>query len=142
VVEKSVRNTVPDQILMHGTTETSDAFVSINLHAGKEMPGLPRLDWRIQGEKGWLRVTSPMLFLNVGTPETKLELYSTESGQVEEVEVDKDEWDALPIPAQNIARLYEAYRKGEWYPTFDWAVRKHELIDGMWRRFDQGIQLS
>ncbi|KAF7171421.1 hypothetical protein CNMCM6106_005798 [Aspergillus hiratsukae] len=142
VIEKSVHNTVPDQILMHGTTETSNAFVTINLYAGKEMPGLPRLDWRIQGEKGWLRVTSPMLFLNVGTPETKLELYSTESGQVEEVKVDKEEWDALPIPAQNIARLYEAYRKGEWYPTFDWAVRRHELIDGMWKRYDQGIQFS
>ncbi|RHZ46496.1 uncharacterized protein CDV56_103032 [Aspergillus thermomutatus] len=142
VVEQSVRNTVPDQILMHGTTEKSDAFVSINLYAGKEMPGLPRLDWRIQGEKGWLRVTSPMLFLNVGTPETKLELYRTESGQVEEVQVDEDEWDSLPIPAQNIARLYEAYRKGEWYPTFDWALRRHELIDGMWKRFDQGIHLS
>ncbi|GFF58529.1 galactose/lactose metabolism regulatory protein GAL80 [Aspergillus udagawae] len=142
VIEKSVRNTVPDQILVHGTAEESNAFVTINLYAGKEMPGLPRLDWRIQGEKGWLRVTSPMAFLNVGTPETKLQLYRTESGQVEEVTVDEDEWDSLPIPGQNIARLYEAYRKGEWYPTFDWAVRRHELIDGMWKRFDKGIQLG
>ncbi|EAW21044.1 uncharacterized protein NFIA_062050 [Aspergillus fischeri NRRL 181] len=141
VLEKAVRNTVPDQILIHGTAE-SDAFVTINLYAGKEMPGLPRLDWRIQGEKGWLRVTSPMGFLNVGTPETKLELYRTDTAQVEEVKVDEDEWDSLPIPAQNIARLYEAYRKEEWYPTFDWALRRHELIDGMWKRFDQGIQLS
>ncbi|THC98087.1 hypothetical protein EYZ11_002439 [Aspergillus tanneri] len=37
---------------------------------------------------------------------------------------------------QNIARLYEAYRKNEWYPIFDWALKRHEMIDGMWKKFD------
>ncbi|EAW10012.1 uncharacterized protein ACLA_042340 [Aspergillus clavatus NRRL 1] len=141
VVEKAVRNTVPDQILMHGTVEKSDAFVTISLHAGKEIPGLPRLDWRIQGDKGWLRLTSAILFQNVGSPETKLELVKLD-GSVEEISVEADEWDSLPIPAQNIARLYEAYRRDEWYPSFAWALRRHELLDGMWKRFDEGGQLA
>lgn len=138
VVEKDVTNTVPDQILMYGTVENSNAFVTINLHAGKEIPGLPRLDWRIQGDKGWLRLTSSVLFQNVGSPDTKLELVKSD-GSVEEIFVEPQEWDDLPIPAQNIARIYEAYRKDEWVPTFDWAVKRHELLDRMWKQFDEGI---
>ncbi|PLB53548.1 putative oxidoreductase [Aspergillus steynii IBT 23096] len=136
VFEKDVVNTVPDNILMYGTAGESNAPVQLTLHAGKEFPGTPRLDWRIQGEKGWIRVTSPFLFLNVGHPETKVEIYRNETGQTEEIVADQDEWDALPTMAQNIARLYEAYRKDEWYPTFEWALKRHEAIEGMWKRFD------
>ncbi|KAF9889364.1 transcription regulator gal80 [Aspergillus nanangensis] len=136
VLESGVRNTVPDQILMFGTSERSSAAVTVKIHAGEEFPGQPRLDWRIQGTRGWLRLTSPALFINVGGPEVKVELFRTDTGQVEEIEPDKDEWETLPIPAQNIARLLEAYRQNEWYPTFDWAVQRHDILDGMWRKFD------
>ncbi|KAF7596211.1 hypothetical protein BBP40_002743 [Aspergillus hancockii] len=136
IVEEGVRNTVPDQILAYGTVEPSKAAVTIKLHAGKEFPGAPRLDWRIQGEKGWLRLTSPLLFLNVGGPGIKVEIAKYETGTVEELTPELDEWDELPIPAHNIARLYEAYRKNEWYPTFDWALKRHEAIDGIWKQFD------
>ncbi|KAE8381573.1 hypothetical protein BDV26DRAFT_289421 [Aspergillus bertholletiae] len=136
VVETGARNTIPDQILAYGTVEPSNAAVTIRLHAGKEFPGQPRLDWRIQGEKGWLRLTSPLLFLNVGGPGIKLEIARNETETVEELLPRTDEWDELPVPAQNIARLYEAYRKNDWYPTFDWALKRHEAIDGMWKQFD------
>jgi predicted dehydrogenase len=136
VIEAGVRNTVPDQILVYGTVEPSNAAVTVKLHAGKEFPGQPRLDWRIQGEKGWLRLTSPLLFLNVGGPGIKVEIAKNDTGTVEELTSETDEWDELPIPAQNISRLYEAYRKNEWYPTFDWALKRHETIDGIWKQFD------
>lgn len=136
VFEKDAVNTVPDNILMYGTAGESNAPVQLTLHAGKEFPGTPRLDWRIQGEKGWIRVTSPFLFLNVGHPETKVEIYYSESGQTQEIVADQDEWDALPTMAQNIARLYEAYRKDEWYPTFEWALKRHEAIESMWKTYD------
>lgn len=74
--------------------------------------------------------------LNVGSPDTKLELYDA-SGKAREVAPDEDQWSKLPLPAQNIARLYEAYRKKDWYPDFDYAIKRHELIETMWRDFDQ-----
>jgi hypothetical protein len=48
-----------------------------------------------------------------------------------------DQWDELPVPAQNIARIYEAFRKGEWVPGFEWAVERHEMLEEIWRRFDE-----
>ncbi|KAB8075267.1 hypothetical protein BDV29DRAFT_155883 [Aspergillus leporis] len=137
VIEKGARNSVPDQILMYGTVEPSNAPVRISLHSGPGFPGLPRLDWRIQGEKGWLRLTSSVFFLNIGSPDMKLELFNAETGTVEEISSDVDEWEVLPLPAHNIAKLYEAYRKNEWHPTFDWALKKHELLDRMWQTFDK-----
>ncbi|OGM47517.1 oxidoreductase [Aspergillus bombycis] len=136
IVETSARNTVPDQVLVYGTVEPSNAAVTIKFHAGKEFPGQPRLDWRIQGEKGWLRLASPHVSLNVGGPGIKLEIARNETKEVEELLPETDEWDELPVFAQNIARLYEAYRKNEWYPTFDWALKRHEAIDGIWKEFD------
>ncbi|KMK54293.1 hypothetical protein Y699_09472 [Aspergillus fumigatus Z5] len=70
------------------------------------MPGLPRLDWRIQRERGWLRVAS-LGYLNVGTPETKLELSHTDSGRVEELKVDKDEW----ILCQSLVKILRDYTR-------------------------------
>jgi len=74
--------------------------------------------------------------LNVGRPATKLELYDANTGILESVFVEKDQWDELPYMAHNIARLYEAYRKKEWYPDFEWAVKRHEMLEEMWERFD------
>ncbi|KAJ5465938.1 hypothetical protein N7530_009725 [Penicillium desertorum] len=138
VIVKGARNTVPDQILIHGTVKPSNAVVTLNLHGGKGCPGVPRVDWQIEGEKGWLRLTSPVFFINIGSPELKLEIFNAEDCKVQEVALGADEWDELPLPARNIARLYEAYRKDEWYPDFEWALKRHELVNEMWRRFDEG----
>lgn len=136
VVEKDVPNTVPDQIMIQGTAKPSNASLSLQWRGGSQFPGTPRADWRIVGTKGELRITSASWALSVGHPETKVELFDKASEKVEDVEVPKDEWDELPIPAQNIARLYEAHRKGEWVPDFEWAVKRHEVLEGLWQRFD------
>jgi predicted dehydrogenase len=135
VLERAV-NTVPDHLLIHGTVQPSQAVVAIIFTGGDEIPGIPVLDWRIQGESGWLRLTSSSMALNVGSPDTKLGLYDA-SGKVGEVSPEEDQWSKLPLPAQNIARMYEAYRKKDWYPDFDYAIKTHELIETMWRDFDQ-----
>lgn len=57
-----------------------------------------------------------------------------------------DGLDTLPHPAQNVGRIYEAFaagkrsREGEagGYPGWDVAIRRHELIEEMWRRWDAG----
>ncbi|EAU36816.1 predicted protein [Aspergillus terreus NIH2624] len=136
IVQRAVLNTVPDNVLLYGAVGPSNAPVTVKLYAGKEFPGSPRLDWQIQGTKGWLRLTSPVLFLNVGDPGAKLEIFRSDTSEVQQVKADSDEWDSFPIAVQNIARLYEAYRVGDWYPTFDWAIKRHEMIDTMWTEFD------
>lgn len=72
----------------------------------------------------------------MGSPETKVELFDAKKESVEELVMERDEWDELPMLSRNIARMYEAFRKGEWVPDFGWAVKRHEMIEEMWRRYD------
>lgn len=137
VVEKDVPNTVPDQVRFWGTAGPSNAAVTVLLHGGPGIPGQPETEWRVQGTKGWMRLTSAGLGLNVCSLVTKLEHFDTESNTVQELVPDPDEWDSLPLPARNVARLYEAYRKDEWYPDFEWGVKRHQLIEQMWKKFDE-----
>lgn len=116
--------------------------MSINLHGGPGIPGVAAMDWRIQGETGWLRLTSPSVFLNIGHPDTKVELYDAESDKFEELVPDKDEWSELPLPAQNIARLFDAYLKGQWYPDWEHALLRHEQAEQLWKDFDESQSKS
>jgi hypothetical protein len=131
-----MKNTVPDHLLISGTVQPSQAVVVINFTGGSGISSLPVLDWRIQGETGWLRLTSSSMALNVGSLDSKLVVCDAR-GEEKEVMPEEDEWTKLPLPAQNIARLYEAYRKNKWYPDFDYAIKRHELIETLWRDFDQ-----
>lgn len=136
VLDKGVVNTVPDHIHLQGIV-TSNAVVSYTWRGGPSFPDTPRADWRIVGTEGELRLTSPGWSLNVGQPETKLEFFDKRSGKVEIVTAEKDEWDEMPVPAQNIGRLYEAYRKGESVPDFQSAIKRHEFLEELWSRFDE-----
>lgn len=137
IIAKDVPNSVPDQVLIQGKVLPSNAVVSLQWRGGQSFPGTPQADWQIFGDKGSLRVTSSLWALNVGHPDTKLELFDARKGTVETVAAEKAGWDELPSRAHNIARLYEAYRKKEWYPDFEWAVKRHEIIEELWERFDQ-----
>jgi predicted dehydrogenase len=136
VIIKDALNTVPDQLLLQGTVP-SGAVVSIHYRGGPPFPGTPGIQWCIQGSKGELRLTSSSWSLNVGREDTKVEWFDRERGTVEELKGDVDELDELPVPARNIARVYEAYRKGDWVPDFEWGVKRHTMLEEMWRRFDE-----
>jgi predicted dehydrogenase len=120
----------------------SGAVLSYHLRGGKAFPSGPNLVWRIYGEKGEIEITAPSAGLNVGSDETKILLHDQVTGELETVKVEKDEWDELPNQARNIARLYEAFRKGETdgVVSFAEAVKRHELIDGMYKHWDEGDQ--
>ncbi|KAF8850468.1 putative dehydrogenase [Acephala macrosclerotiorum] len=148
VVERDKRNTVPDQIMFQATTEKDDIPVSIHLRGGATFPRTPTCEWRIQGSHGELRLTASSINLNVGVPNTKVEFWDgiglDEGGKAELLEPEKDEWDVneekgFGFAVGNIARLYEAYRKGEWIPDFEWGVRRHQLIEEMWVRHDEEL---
>lgn len=136
VISEGVSNTVPDHVMIHGIVQRSNVVVNFQWHGGKPFPDTPAADWRILGDKGELRLTSSSWSLNVGRPETKIALLDSTTGVVEPISADTDEWNSLPIPAQNIARLYEAYRLKKWYPDFEWALKRHEMIEEMFKRFD------
>lgn len=80
-----------------------------------------------------------------------MEVWKVEEGTVEKVEIGEGGWEGLPVSARNVGRLYEAFadargEEGErergsgpeeggehWYPDFEYALKRHELIEGMYR---------
>ncbi|PVH78020.1 hypothetical protein DL98DRAFT_258861 [Cadophora sp. DSE1049] len=154
IIQASVPNTVPDQHLFQGITTHNIPF-SMHRRGGAPFPGTPAVEWRVQGEKGEVRVTSEDYFIHMGhpRPRTKVELYvegeGGEEGKVEEVvwgEEGGEEGDEvskmdLPVLARGIARLYEGYRKGEvGVPDWELAVKRHEVVEEMWRRYDEDVE--
>lgn len=65
----------------------------------------------------------------------KIQLVQGE-GEAVDVEIEKDgfdEGDKFPLMSRNVARLYKGLAEGEINCTFEDAVERHELIDGMYR---------
>ena len=105
-----------------------------------------------------MRLVSEDYFIHMGhgRPKTRIELFvegeGEGEGKAEEVvwgEVEGEEWDGgdevskmdLPVIARGIARLYEGYRKGEeGVPDWDVAVKRHEVVEEMWRRYDEDVE--
>lgn len=98
ILVKDAENTVPDQILLKGSVN-SGAPISIHYCGSPTFPGTPNMQWWIQGSKGELRLSSSSWSLNVGREDTKVELFDKETGKVEEVMVERDQCDELPVPA-------------------------------------------
>ncbi|KAE9376596.1 NAD(P)-binding protein [Stipitochalara longipes BDJ] len=134
------KNDVPTQVIFDAILD-SGVILTYKLHTSantspfaeppKRKTRLPGLDWRIFGSKGEIRVTGY----------TKWSL-NVDDGEVVTVDVGRDEFEHLPVPARNIARLYEAFASGksgekdevEWYPDFEYALRKHEVIEEMYAK--------
>lgn len=126
----------PAQIVVQAKTENG-SVVTFFLRHGKPQPGKHIMEWRIFGQDGELRVTSPTPFLNVGHPDTKIELHDHKTGKIETVDRGEDELAHLPLAARNIGRMYEAFWKGEeGVRDFDLAVKRHRMIEEMWGRYD------
>lgn len=131
--------TSDDTIFLHGTI-SSGIPLSFSLRGGKPFPDTPGLEWRIYGETGEIRVTSSGPFLNIGYPDVKIavfdfDLEGGEAKKVEVVEVKKDEFDGEEwgMQSRNVARLYKGLSEGEVNCSFEDAVQRHELIEGMYR---------
>jgi predicted dehydrogenase len=140
VVDTVIKDT-PDQFLIQGTL-SSGALLSYHLRGGKAFPGGPQFLWRIYGEKGEIEVTASGPLLNVGYGDEKILLHNQLTGKLETIEVEKDEWDELPTQAKNIARLYEAFYKGEVDGLLDFenTVKRHALIEDIYKHWDAGDQ--
>jgi hypothetical protein len=134
---------VPDLLLATGRLSASpttqpNALVSIRVRTGPPFPGEPPLVLYIYGEKGEIKLTvegGMSIAIPSGKP-VAIEVHDFASDSVEKVQWEWEEWQTeLPDRAKNIGALYEAYAKGEGYPTFEDAERRHGQIDRLLERF-------
>lgn len=138
----------------------SGCLLTYHLRGGDAFPGTPGVDWRIYGDMGEIRVTNPVSAMDIMHAGVKVSLQvfgpppekpsppgmEDRSHEVSDVVIESDEMSALPHPAQNVGRIYEAFaqgrrsQKGEagGFPGWGVAIKRHELIEEMWRRWDEG----
>lgn len=124
----------PDQILMQGRLDRDPpAVLSFHLRAGDKFTGGPGSVWKIYGTKGELAVEFASAAPHIG-PATSFRLSNSETGKVEDIQVDEggEEWTKLPTQGQNIGRLYERYVDGGGYGDWELALKRHELLDEFW----------
>jgi hypothetical protein len=75
---------------------------------------MPGLDWRIFGSKGEICITGYTKWsLNVPDEDFMLEICKVDDGEVVTVDVGRDEFEHLPVPARNIEKLYEVFASGQ-----------------------------
>jgi hypothetical protein len=155
VVDKARPNDVPDQVILNAVLSTG-IVLNYKLHGLTEFdpstrpqkadntPKIPAIEWRIFGSSGQIRLTSydgmcNTWSLNQGPDLLKVEIYDPKTDILTEIPTVEDNFAHLPEPARNMARLYEAFAlakagdKDSWYPDFDYGVKKHELLDTMYR---------
>ncbi|KAJ7031266.1 oxidoreductase family protein [Mycena alexandri] len=147
-IVKTVRSDVPDLIVATGSvpesplTQKGGAPLLVRFSRDPPFTGEPKVVWIITGEKGEIRLTShSTAFIALGPNEggsIDIEVHDFETDNVTKVEWSWEDWqEELPMTARNVGALYEAFSQGEWCPTFEHALRRHEQLDGMlteWKR--------
>lgn len=159
VVEHGRHNTSYDQIILNAITD-KDIVLNVHLQAGEispkpfrgtgDDPGTPssRLDWRIFGEKGEIRITSSGTWPFIPVIEDlDIKVYvlddtvidGRQEQDVEDALHPRDELEGLPPVARNIGRLYELFVQPETeshvtYPTFEYALERHKMLAEMENR--------
>lgn len=141
VTDPAFPRTSPDHIFVHGTLK-SGAIVSINFRGmnGKTVSGTG-VRWTITGTEGEIEVTGPEYSWQIGIPGAKILVRAGEKEEVEEVDfkdrVEKEYVSAVNVPSTNLARVYQAFAKGEIgkYASFEDAVETHRVLDGIKKGF-------
>ncbi|TLD07823.1 hypothetical protein PgNI_10469 [Pyricularia grisea] len=109
--------------------------LSLQLWGGKGAPGDKESTyWRVVGDKGEVRVRGTGPNLQMGGDEVSMSVLDYASGEVEEVALSVEE--LKPVQAGNVARLYAKFAEGQAgeYPNWEWAVKRHMLIDEMYKK--------
>lgn len=150
IVETDVKRDAPDQIMLQGTL-TSGAVASVHMRGGMPFKDSPALLWRIYCEQGEIRLTGQLPFMGIADKDIKIEVHDAKTDKVETVDSKPAHGDEAyknlekkePIygkhEAQNVARLYDAFSKGEKekYADFEGAVVRQRMIDEMYKSFEE-----
>jgi len=134
---ETVEKDTPDQVLLQGRLE-SGAIISYHLRGGEPFVEQPGVVWLIYGEKGEIRVTNPISMMDIMHAGVTIKLHEFGKKEAQDIEVPKDHMTDLAHPSQNVGRIYDAYAEGKEgsYPDWKVAMKRHELIEEMWRRSD------
>ncbi|PSS25234.1 hypothetical protein M430DRAFT_133496 [Amorphotheca resinae ATCC 22711] len=133
VVDEKHPKTADDTIFFSGIIKGSGVPFSFSLRGGTPFKNTPGLEWRIYGSKAEIRVTAPNPFLQIGLPDTKVEIHDFAKDTVEEVPFPKDEFEDFAVPARNVSRVYQKFAKGEIICSFEEAVQRHEFIEELYK---------
>ena len=118
-------------------------MVNIHIRGARPFPGTPGLQWRIVGDKGEILVTGARPNIQLGVEDASIQLHDAATGNVRSVPIPTDEQSELPVSAQNIARLYEAFAADSpEYGTFHGALIKHRLINELFQSAKEGRVVS
>ncbi|KAB8342745.1 hypothetical protein FH972_022343 [Carpinus fangiana] len=130
---KTVERDTYDHISLQGKLAGSGASFAATLGGSSPLKGQPGQTWRIAGDKAVIEVSVPsFLQLSSGTTMT-LRDWGSDEGESVDVSDPTDLIDKLPYPAIPVGNLYDAFAKdgkGE-YPDWEWAVRRHALLQAM-----------
>lgn len=142
---EEIKRETPDHVLLQGQM-ANGALIDAALRGGPAFKDSPGFVWNIYCEKGEIEVTAPGVVLNVGFgPAVFVKLHDHEKDVVEVVEwkID-DEQEKLPVPSQNVGRLYEAFADGKRDGYADWeeAVAIHRLLEKMEESSMKGVAVS
>ena len=138
-VKETVTSDVPDHVLLQGKLQAhSDAPFSVTFRRGQPFKNTPGLTWFVYGEKGEIRLTSTAAALQANDAEFQIDLHDFATDAIETIHVERRFTD-FPIPARNVAAMYEAFANGKTdkYPDFQHAVMRHKMIAEMFRSSDQ-----
>lgn len=158
LIDEARPNDVPDQVILNAVL-SSGAILTYKLHGttafdpdtqprdAHQKPKIPAIEWRIFGSQGQIRITSydkmcNTWSLNYGPDLLEVEIYDARTDTLTQLPTAEDDFAHLPTQARNVARLYEAFaearagKEDSWYPDFEYGVKKHELIDAMYREND------
>lgn len=142
---EEIKRETPDHVLLQGHL-ANDALIDVALRGGSAFKDSPGFVWNIYGEKGEIEVTAPGVVLNVGFgPVVSVKLHDHEKDTVEVIDwsVD-DEQEKLPVPSQNVGRLYQAFAEGKKDEYADWAeaIATHMLLEKMMKTSEKGVAVS
>ncbi|TVY36898.1 Galactose/lactose metabolism regulatory protein [Lachnellula subtilissima] len=135
ILNPTLPKTSDDTIFLTGTLASS-VPISVSLRGGAPFKGQPGLDWRIAGSEGEIRITASGPFLQIGSPDMKIEVHDHASDELKEVGWE-EEFAALELPARNVASVYKELKAGRINCTFEDAVERHRFIKEVYR--DSGI---
>ena len=142
-VVKQIPKTSHDQLLLQGVLASNSAPVSIHMRGAPMFKNEPSLLWRIHGTKGELRITAPMLYIQLVNTGAEIQLHDFKMDEISTVDwVPDDAAEKLPEFAKNVARLYEAFADGKGVQdgvvTFEESMKMHQAVEEVYKSSEEG----
>lgn len=132
VIQENYDITAPDTILLQGVLENG-GVASVTMRTSTNTVDNTGFRWIISGTKGELELTSDPGIFHWGPTGLKLKLREF-GGEAKEIDFNPGEPEhvsQVSYMGQNVARVYEAYAKGEedGYATLDDSLKVHRVLE-------------